>query len=162
SRDEGDAEGSETPLVSIGASFLYNLLPTDAAQVGLSPDVDGNGKLDNVALWEAGGELAARWRGASLQGELFHRRLHYGAAAPPAVGNDRLTTGGGYVQAGYFVLPHRVELAARYSYAQPIAFGLDSALRPAVPAVRHEVTWGVSYLIVGRTIRAQAEYSYLE
>ena len=161
SSSEGDAEGSETPLVSIGASLLYNLLPTDAAQVGLSPDVDGNGKLDNVALWEAGAELAARWRGASLQGELFYRRLDYGAA-PSTVGPDRLTTWGGYAQAGYFVLPHRIEIAARYSYAQPIAFELDSSLRPAVPEVHHEVTGGASYLIVGRAIRLHAEYSYLE
>jgi phosphate-selective porin OprO and OprP len=163
-RDEGDAEYSESPLVSVGGSFLYNLLPTDAARIGLSPDVDGNGKLDNVAEWEAGAEMAARWRGASIQSELFYRNLDFGKA-PPTVnqaGIDRQTTWGTYVQAGYFVVPRRLEIAARYSFAQPIDFGLDLTLRPTVPAENHEATFTITHLIVGRMIKIQAEYSFLE
>jgi len=160
-RDEGDAEWSESPLVSIGGSFLYNLLATDAAKIGLSQDVDGDGKVDNVAMWEGGAELAARWRGSSLQTELFYRDFDYGKA-PPTVGAGRQTSWGGYVQAGYFILPRRLELAARYGYSQPVNFGLDASLRPAVPAEHHEGTGGISYLIVGRSLKLQAEYSYFE
>ena len=160
-RDEGDAEWSDAPLLSIGGSFLYNLLPTDAAKIGLSQDVDGDGKVDNVAEWEGGAELAARWRGSSLQAELFYRDFDYGKA-PPTVGADRQTSWGGYVQAGHFVLPRRLEIAARYGYSQPVNFGLDPSLRPAVPAEHHELTSGISYLIVGRSLKLQAEYSYFE
>ena len=163
-RDEGDAEDVQQPLVSIGGSFLYNLLPTDAAKIGLSQDVDGDGKVDNVAMWEGGAELAARWRGASLQAELFYRNLDYGKAPPTvnSAGVDRQTSWGTYVQAGYFVLPRRLEVAGRYGYSQPVSFGLDASLRTAVPAERHEVTAGISYLIVGRSLKLQLEYSYFE
>jgi hypothetical protein len=163
-RDEGDAEDVQQPLVSFGGSFLYNLLPTDAAKIGLSEDVDGDGKVDNVAEWEAGAELAARWRGASLQAELFYRNLDYGKA-PPTVnlaGLDRTSTWGTYVQAGYFVVPHKLEVAGRYGYSQPTSFGLDPSLRTAVPADQHEVTAGISYLIVGRSLKLQLEYSHFE
>jgi hypothetical protein len=157
-RDEGDAEGTPRPLVSVGGSFLYNLAPTDAALVGLPTDVDGDGKLDNVAIWKWGADLAARWRGASLQAELFWRRLDYGAAVP----TTRRSSFGAYAQAGYFILPHRLSADARYSYAQPIGLGLDTTERAAVASEQHEATFGLSYLFFGRLVKAQVEYSYLE
>jgi len=155
--DEGDAEDVQHPLVAVGGSFLYNLVPTDAALVGLPTDVDGDGRIDNVAIWQAGAEAAARFRGASLEAELFYRRYDFGAAQSI----EKLTYWGAYGQAGYFLLPRRLEVAGRYSWAQPSRFGLSSDARRLVGAAHHETTLGGSYLFAGRALKAQLEYSYL-
>jgi len=155
--DEGDAEDTPNPLAALGFSLLYNLVPTDAALVGRPVDVDGDSRPDNVGVLLAGADLAARWRGASLQAELFYRRRDFGAA--PAT--DRTSAWGAYAQAGYYLLPRLAELAARYSWAQPSAFGLADSARRLVGSTHQEATFGGSYLIAGRELRAQLEYSYL-
>jgi phosphate-selective porin OprO/OprP len=158
-RDEDDPVGLTAPLVSVGGSFLYDLVPTDAQLVGLPIDVDGDGHIDNVARWLAGAELAARWRGASFAAELFYRKLDFGSAASSV---PHRSSFGGYLQAGYYVLPGRLELAARYSYAEPTAFGLAGPARDAVPDEHHEYTFGATDLLFGHAVKGQLEYSYLE
>jgi hypothetical protein len=154
---EGDAEWSDTLMVAIGASFLYDLVPTDAASLGLPADIDGDGRIDNVGVWQAGAEIAGRWHGASIAAEVFHRTLDYGGAETAT----RKSTVGTYAQAGYFLVPRRLELAARYSFAQPSGFGLDATTRAALGTEHHEATFGSSYLLFGRDVKAQLEYSYL-
>ena len=106
---EGDLVGQRRPLLSVGAAGYFNLVPTDVvARTGnpqANTDLDGDGRIDNVAIWQGGVELRAHWRGAALQAELFRRLEHPGAGVA-----DR-TFWGAYVQASYFVIPHF--LAAR-------------------------------------------------
>ncbi len=55
---EGDIEGHARPLLSIGAAGYFNLVPTDivARSSGTLTDTDedGNGRIDNVAIWQGG------------------------------------------------------------------------------------------------------------
>jgi hypothetical protein len=87
---EGDLEGHVHPLLSVGASGYYNLVPTDiVARSGgtiSDVDVDGNGRVDNVGIWQAGFELRALWRGAALQAEWFGRREEPGPGAATSRG----------------------------------------------------------------------------
>jgi phosphate-selective porin OprO/OprP len=63
---------------------------------------------------------------------------------------------GMYAQGGYFVIPDRFELAARYSYIDPDNPTGKSANR------EHEVTFGLNYYIWGQRIKAQLNYSYFK
>ena len=74
----------------------------------------------HVPLYQAGGELAFKWRGASLQGELIWRREDHpegvdNAGAFRPAHSDR--SWGGYAQAGYFVVRHLLQVAGRFGYA---------------------------------------------
>ncbi len=77
-QSEGDIEGHVRPLLSVGAAGYYNLAPTDVVARCDIPnacpsipmplaDSDGDGRVDNVAVWQGGLELRALWRGAALQ-----------------------------------------------------------------------------------------------
>ena len=97
--------------MSIGAAGYFNLLPTDvAARTGnpqANTDLNGDQRVDNVAVWQGAIELRVHFRGAALQAELFHRLEHPGADVA-----DR-TFRGEYLQASYFVIPHFLAVDAR-------------------------------------------------
>ena len=69
---EGDIDGHARPLLAVGLAGYYNLLPTDIQARTADPmaptDLDGDGRTDNVAIWQGGLELRALWRGAAVQG----------------------------------------------------------------------------------------------
>ena len=108
---EGDIEGHLRPLLSIGLSGYYSLVPTDiiarSGNSAANDDYDQNGRTDNVAVWQAGADVRAVWRGAAVQGEWFGRWEH-----PGGLDSDR-SYWGAYGQASYFILPGRLEAAAR-------------------------------------------------
>jgi hypothetical protein len=156
---EGDIEGHVRPLLSIGAAGYYNLLPTDLIDRTNNPaantDVDGNGRIDNVAIWQGGLELRALYRGASLQGELF-RRLE----APGAAGPNR-NYWGGYLQGSYFLLPHRLEIAARAGHTDLPLYGATATEHRLAGSAENEQSALVAAYLRGHRIKAQAEYSHL-
>jgi TolA-binding protein len=159
---EGDIEGHARPLLSIGAAGYFNLVPTDivARSSGTLTDTDedGNGRIDNVAIWQGGLELRALWRGAALQSELFGRREDPGSGSPlPAVRNYW----GGYVQGSYFVLPHRLEVAARIGHTDLPLYGATGAARALAGSWENEQSGVVAAYVRGHRIKAQAEYSHL-
>jgi hypothetical protein len=159
---EGDIEGHVRPLLSIGAAGYYNLVPTDIVARTTNPlantDVDGNGRIDNVAIWQGGLELRAIYRGASLQGELF-RRLEDPGAGSPLPANRNFW--GGYLQASYFVLPHRVEVAARVAHTDLPLYGATAVEHAQAGSYQNEQSGLVAAYIRGHRIKAQAEYSHL-
>jgi hypothetical protein len=134
-------------------------LPTDVAVRTGNPaantDVDGDGRIDKVAVWQGGLELRALWRGASLQGELFRRLEDPGAAAP-----DR-NTWGGYLQGSYFVLPHRLEAAARIGHTDLPLYGATAATRAEAGSWQNEQSAVLAAYLHGHRVKAQAEYSHL-
>jgi hypothetical protein len=142
---EGDLEGQRRPLLSVGVSGAYLLLPTDIrarTDVPNAPlDVDGNGHVDNVGVWQGAVELRATWRGASLQAEWFGRR------ELPGVGQSDRSFWGGYVQGGYFVLPHHLQAVARLG-------------RSDLPLYT-EATGGVSAYLHGHDAKLQVDYTHL-
>ena len=61
---------------------------------------------------------------------------------------------GFYLQAGYFVIPEKLELAARYSYVDP-----DNP-NSIDDNDQQEVTGGISYYLYGHNLKLQANYSF--
>jgi hypothetical protein len=154
---EGDVEGHDRPLVSAGVSGSYNLKRTDILvhDPTASIDVDGNGKIDNIAVWQGGVELRAVWRGASLQAEGFGRLERPGAA-----GSDRKFWGG-YVQASYFVLPGRLQVAGRLSRTDLPVYGIPDAVQAARGSSVDEQAVAVGAYFRGHHAKAQVEYTHL-
>ncbi len=89
----------------------YNLVPTDVRARTDDPaanlDQDNDGRIDNVAIWQGGVELRALWRGAALQAEWF------GRTEMPGGMYAARSYWGGYVQASYFVIRGRLQVAGR-------------------------------------------------
>jgi hypothetical protein len=156
---EGDEGRSERPLVQLGVSGAFQLLPTDVrvrtGAVAAPLDLDGNRRVDNIAVWQMGAELRAVWMGASLQGEWFGRLEHPGAQEP-----DR-TYWGAYGQAGYFVLPHRLQAIARVGRTDQPLYGATPDQRLAAGTATTEVGGGLSAYLRGHDAKLQVDYAYL-
>jgi hypothetical protein len=159
---EGDIEGHVRPLLSVGAAGYFNLVPTDVvARTGgliTAVDNDGDGRIDNVAIWQGGLELRALWRGAALQAEWYGRLEDPGAAAA-LPGNRRYW--GGYVQGSYFVVPHRVQLGARIGHTDLPLYGITEAQRILAGTYTNEQSGVVSSYVRGHRVKAQVEYSHV-
>lgn len=156
---EGDIDWSEHPRLSLGASGYYSLVPTDVrARTGdpiASVDVDGDGRVDNVGVWQGGVDLRAVWRGAALQAEWFGRLEDPGVAAP----SRRFW--GGYVQGSVFVLPRFLQLAARVGRTDLPLYGATAAQRLLAGTYQNEQAGAVSAYIHGHRVKAQVDYTHL-
>jgi hypothetical protein len=156
---EGDPEGHSRPLMQVGVSGAYQLLPTDVrARMGAiaAPlDLDANGRVDNVAVWQVGAELRAVFHGASVQGEWFGRREHPGAGV-----GDR-SFWGAYAQAGYFVLPRHLQVVARVGRTDQPLYGATPEERLARGTVTSEAGGGLSAYLRGHDAKLQLDYAYL-
>ena len=163
---EGDIEGHVRPLLSVGAAGYYNLAPTDVLARCDIPnacpsiprqvaDTDGDGRIDNVAFWQGGLELRALWRGAALQAELFGRLEDPGTAAPSR------SYWGGYVQGSYFLLPHKLQVAARAGHTDLPLYGATAEQRLLAGSSQNEQSAVVSSYLRGHRVKAQVEYSHL-
>lgn len=157
---EGDLVGQRRPLLAVGLAGHFNLLPTDVVARTNDPaantDVDNNGRVDSVAVWQGAVELRLHFRGAALQGELFRRLEHPGAGAP-----DR-DTGGEYLQASYFVIPHFLAVAGRVERTDLPLYGATLAKRDATGSRITAQTAGVSAFFHGHDLKLQADYTHLK
>lgn len=127
---EGDVDNTKNPLVSIGSSFYRNTL--NSYELGLS----GVNFLNTSTGWFGLGNSAAvaganaisgeavdfntfevdgafKWRGLFAQAEYFWAQADGQTTSKTEVGQ------GFYAQAGYFIIPTKLEVAARYSYVDP-------------------------------------------
>lgn len=119
---EADLQNHETPALSFGANgFLNSLRKT--SNVGFEAQLNYAGPSGwlgrNVGLFETGEEVdieswgfdaQLKWRGLSVQAEGFTGQ------AQGDTSGARLYAYGWYGQAAYFLLPSRLDLAARYAY----------------------------------------------
>lgn len=140
---ESDLNYSKTPAITVGASGGYlkqNINPV------------------NTKLTQAGLELGAKYRGFSLQSELFYRNNN-----PAGVKDyDDL---GYYAQAGY-LFKEKFEIAGRVSQEFLGGQGTGSSPRNAnapgaKPNNKGEYTAAFSYYIFQHDLKVQADYSYL-
>jgi hypothetical protein len=156
---EGDIHWHPRPRVQVGVAGYYNLAPTDLVARSGDPnadtDVDGDGRLDNVAIWQAGAELKAVWRGAALQAEWFGRTEIPGG--PYASRNDW----GGYAQASYFLIRGRLQLAARLGHADVPRYGSSPQERVRLGNRVDEQSAAVNWYVRGsHRIKAQVDYTH--
>lgn len=144
---EGDIAYSETPQWAVGGAYAYNpalSTSTDNAFVGIdlanlnlrrSLAALGNGRIlgqgdVDFSTWTL--DTAFKYRGFSFQGEYWFRNItrhNKGlpclqtvgvggpctAFAPGQFGNAT----GWYVQSGYYIIPRKFEIAARYAWWDP-------------------------------------------
>ena len=144
---EGDLAYSETPQMEVGGGLAYNPginTSSDNAFVGI--DLGNLNFRRQLATFGNGRQLGwgtvnyttyafdsvVKYRGFSLQGEWYFKNIDRTfkgtpclqtavsggpctAYAPGLLGNAT----GWYVQSGYYLIPRKVEVAARYSYWDP-------------------------------------------
>lgn len=170
-RDEGDVSNTKTfgLLVGVGGTFENAPVPaiagTKADPIEVVTDVDGDGKRDNVQVAQVGFELAARYRGFSLDGELVLRKEDWGSIGdgqmPPFSPRESLM--GWYVQAEYFVVPEVFQVGARYSDTDvsPVAVQRARASAP-VGDERTELSALASYHRFGHGFELTFQYSFLD
>jgi len=161
---EADLENTPSPLLSLGAGYFSNTLKRNANATFLDtttttpPYAGTSGWLGKAAANTAvfdntervdvgtfGFDAAFKWRGLSAQGEYF------GGKAEGQNRGRTVHSRGYYGQAGYFLLPKRLEVAARYSGVDPN--------REKSQDLQVEVTGAVSYYFQGHDLKLQGDYT---
>lgn len=128
-----DLDDSMAPQLALGAAGAY-----DFGNAGLSTD---------DKLIRAVADAAFRWRGFSLLGEGHLVRNT----------TDQQTDYGFLGQAGYFLMPQRLEIAGRY--AGVIRRGTGALEAGGVNS--DEITAGLNYYFFKHQVKLQTDYSYL-
>lgn len=144
---EGDMAYSETPQMAVGGGYAYNPAintQTDNAFVGIDLAnlnvrrqlaTFGNGRQLGWGILDYstyGFDGVFKYRGFSLQGEWYWKNINRHQKSLPCVQTNATNTActatapsflgnatGWYVQSGYFVIPRKVQVAARYSWWDP-------------------------------------------
>ncbi|GAB4246449.1 MAG: hypothetical protein OHK0028_24160 [Deltaproteobacteria bacterium] len=162
--NEPDLANSPNPLLAVGVDYFANTLkrngnstfldttastPPYAGTSGwLGKDAANTTIFDNterVDVGTYGFDAAFKWRGFSATGEYFGAK---------GEGQDRGRTAharGYYGQAGYFLIPKHLEVAARYSSVDP---NRDRAQDMGI-----EVAGAVSYYFQGHNLKIQGDYT---
>jgi hypothetical protein len=98
--DETDVKYSDKLKATIGASAVFNAKDRDE-------------KLENTDSIAGVFDMGVKYKGISWNNEYFVR------TEDPESDGDTINSDGFYTQLGYFVLPKKLEVAARYSQLDP-------------------------------------------
>lgn len=159
---EADLDHSQKPLLSIGANYFRDTLKntatvtTTATTTALESNnltfAGSNGWLgkgkglfgtEKIDIDTVGIDTAFKWMGFSAQGEYFLGNAN-------GQNSDKsLRAHGFYAQAGYFVIPKNLEVAARYSYVDPN--------RSKASDNQAETSGAVSYYFNKHNLKVQAD-----
>jgi len=156
---ESDVDYSEEPLVSAGANYYGDTIKNGATTnlnifsssgwIGIgSPLMPASGKFgatEKLNINTVGYDAAFKWRGLYAQSEYFLGR------AEGQSSHNTLRARGFYGQAGYFVIPKQLEIAARYAYLDP---NHDVSNDHWV-----ESTGAVSWYLNKHNLKVQADYT---
>ncbi|VAX31650.1 hypothetical protein MNBD_NITROSPIRAE01-1984 [hydrothermal vent metagenome] len=122
---ESDVANTENPLFSVGAAYAYD--------AGNNEGVVNRGSAKTLGL-----EFSYKYRGKSIQGEYYFRNDDRNADAD-----------GAYLQGGIFVVPEKIEVAARYSRFSPDIANSDV----------EEITLGFNLFFAGHRRKLQIDIS---
>lgn len=154
---EGDVDNSQKPLLSIGASYFMDTLgkTAGALETNTLSFAGSNGWLgkgastfnstEKVDINTVGVDAAFKWQGFSAQSEYFIGQ------ADGQTSSKTLRAQGFYAQAGYFIIPEHLEVAARYGYFDPN--------RDATNDHQIETAGAVSYYFAKHNLKLQADYT---
>ncbi|UCF93366.1 MAG: hypothetical protein JSW39_04165 [Desulfobacterales bacterium] len=140
-----------TPKLAVGVAGTY--LP------GLEPGERKTlaGRLGNTNIlpvesdvYQLTADLAFKYQDFSFEGGYHFRSID--PDEPTPFGKE--TAQGFYLQAGYFVIPKELELAARYAWVNPDNPNNKNDNN------QQEYTAGLSYYLYGHDLKLQANYSF--
>jgi len=161
---EGDVEWHPRPRASLGVAGYYNLVPTDiiartaahgaTTNPNANTDQDGDGRIDNVAIWQGNVELKALWRGAALQAEYFTRYEKPGGMFAAR------SYQGEYVQASYFVIRGRLQVAGRLGWTDEPRYGSTPDERALTGNHVNEQSAAVNAYLRGHRMKLQVDYTH--
>jgi hypothetical protein len=101
-------------------------------------------------VYELVADLAFKYQNFSFEGGYYFRNIDPNEPTPFGDENAQ----GFYLQGGYFVIPKKLELAARYAWVNP-----DNP-NQTDDNEQQEYTGGLSYYIYGHDLKLQANYSF--
>lgn len=156
---EADLDNSVKPLLSVGSSYYRNTINAAEANNigftkssgwysignGISPTAQKFSTNESIDFNTFGVDAAFKWHGLSAVGEYFK------GIAEGQTTNNKLIANGFYGQAGYFVIPKKVELAYRYSQLEPNQNVSNDHLV--------ENSAAVSWYINNHNLKLQADYT---
>ncbi len=131
--DGTDLGYSETLKATMGASVAFN---------GKEKDV----KRDDADVIVGVADFGLRYRGFSWDSEYYMMTENPESNS----GGDSIESDGFFTQAGYFVIPKKLEIAARYSMVDP-----DDDVSNDI---QREYTAGVNYYFRGHRSKIQADF----
>ena len=138
---ESDNDMSEKPLILFSAAYAISGDQAGSTNTNLSSRLTALGVSD-VAGYN--GFAGIKYRGTSIHGEYYHRVID-----PQKNGVSDETSNGYYIQAGYFVVPKIIEIAARYESFDPD--------RDKDNDKRNEYGAGINCFINGQRNKIQAD-----
>ncbi|NOG83240.1 MAG: hypothetical protein HND49_05405 [Planctomycetes bacterium] len=122
---EADVAWSEKPLYHVSAAISFD----DASDLEFTLRDGNRVSSDDVDRTHLVGEYGFKYKGFSSNAEVYWSKAH-------DIGGKDIANSGFFVQGGYFIIPHRFEVAGRYSYVdydeqlkddalQEVALGLN-------------------------------------
>ncbi|HHT9123611.1 MAG TPA: porin [Candidatus Wunengus sp. YC63] len=131
--DETDVKYTDKLKATIGASVAFNAKDKDE-------------KLENTDTIAGVVDLGIRYRGFTWDSDYFVR------TEDPEGDGDTVDSDGFYTQAGYFVLPKKLEVAARYSMVDPNTDVSDD--------LQKEYTLGLNYYFRAHRSKIQSDFGH--
>jgi len=131
--DETDVKYSDKLKATVGASVVFNAKDSDV-------------KLANTNTIAGVVDLGVKYKGLSWNNEYFVR------TEDPEDAGSSIDSDGFYTQAGFFVLPQKLELAARYSMLDPDNDVSDD--------IQKEYTMGVNYYFKAHRSKIQTDIGH--
>ncbi|HHT9125062.1 MAG TPA: porin [Candidatus Brocadiia bacterium] len=137
--------------------FSEKLKATIAGAAGYSSDeITVSGSEEDVDTTRLVGELGLKYRGFSFLTEGYYRHRDAGDLSG-IVSRGNIADNGFFTQAGYFIIPKRLEIAGRHSF---VDFDDDVPLG-GVDELR-EYTGGINYFFEGHRSKLQANIVRVE
>ena len=177
---EGDLAYSETPQLAVGGGYAYNpsintssnssFIGTDLANLNIRRQLAAFGNARQLgwgvvdySTWAT--DAVFKYRGFSLQSEFYFKNVirhdkgipcmntTCTSSAPGNLGNAL----GWYVQSGYYLIPRKLEFAARYAYWDPDTHSGDDLVHQVDTSVNwflngtydHQIMLGYSFTQMG-------------
>ena len=102
---ESDIEWSEKPLYHISAAISFD----SASDLRMTLKDGSRFSAEEVDWTNVVGEYGLKYKGFSTNAEFYWSKAH-------DIGEEEIANRGFFVQGGYFIMPHKFEVAGRYSY----------------------------------------------
>ena len=156
---EPEIDNLQHPRLSFGVSSQFNKVgKKDIGRLNADNDTLENVIIrpgfsgENIDIWTSTADVAFKWRGLSLFSEYYFGNITTNRAFDFGSGSQNRTfdAHGWYGQAGYFLIPQRLEAAFRYSFIDPDRNALDFTFRD-------EIRGALNYYFYDHNVKLQTD-----